>query len=117
MTPAIALVAITMYIPRGPVTFCGQQVADIAVPWVAMPYSQHGITWECGDRVGVMIDGQVRVYTALDTGPFGAYCVRQLDGTCPPIAADIPQQHKPFPGLSAVGRVWVIRSKRAGGRR
>ena len=107
MNPAaIALVgAITMYIPHGPVTFCGHYVDQIKDPWFALPVSTHGIEWECGDVIVVWADGASHIGYALDAGPFGAYCVRQLDGSCPPIAVDVPKQHTWFPGLSTTGYV------------
>ena len=110
----LALVAITMYHPAayGPITYCGTYcgtyVAD-APPWVAVPveWYESGLV-SCGDRIGILADGEVHILLALDAGPFGSHCVRQLDGSCPPIAADVPDAHAWFPGLSTTGRVWSV---------
>lgn len=112
MTAFALVVSITMYIPHGPVTFCGQMVDEMASPWVAMPYRDHGITWQCGDSIGLWSDGKLHVYPALDTGPFGAFCVMQPDGTCPSIAADVPEPWTWFGGTSTTGRVFNMTEKR-----
>jgi hypothetical protein len=62
----------------------------------------------CADKIGVLADGKVRVFYALDAGPFGRHCVMQPDGACLPIAVDVPAPHAWFDGLSATGRVWNV---------
>lgn len=90
----------------------GQGLAydDAAPAWVALPVSEHGISWQCGDLVylsGVDAKGQPwsLMARALDAGPLARYCVEMEEG-CAPIAADIPQPWAPFDGLSA--RVFVF---------
>ena len=70
-------------------------------PWIALPASQHGITWQCGDLIYIPGLGTFR---ALDAGPFGDHCVVTGD-QCLPIVADIPTIHAPFK-LSMAGE-WV----------
>ncbi len=84
---------------------------DLSPPWVALPYSLHNITWMCGDLILVrehLDDGTTRslMARALDTGPFGGYCVAQGDGECMPIVVDVPELHVTWETLSA--RVEVI---------
>lgn len=100
--------AITMYLLHSSVLFCGVTVTETTGIWFALPVSEHGITWECGDRICIDAGGERHCGDALDGGPFGSYCVRQLDGTCPRIAADVPQPHAWFEGLSTVGKVWNV---------
>jgi hypothetical protein len=74
-----------------------------------MPVETYGTEWQCGDKIGVYDGEKVRVFAALDAGPFGAFCVRQLDGTCYPIVADIPEPHW-WGGsdISMPARVWNV---------
>ena len=104
MTP----VAVTMYLLHTSVLFCDVVVDADTPPWIAMPVSQHGITWQCGDRIAVNDGDVTRYFTALDAGPFGAHCVLQPGGDCLPIAADVPEPWAWFDGLSTVGRVWNV---------
>lgn len=99
---------VTMYLLHSSLLFCGEVVTPDTEPWLAMPYQDYGVTWECGDRIGVFDGEKVRVFTALDAGPFGRFCVEQPTGTCLPIAADIPEPWAWFPGLSTTGRVWNV---------
>ena len=100
--------AVTMYVLHSSVLFCDVVVTTDTPPWVAMPYEQHGITWQCGDRIAIRDGNVVRYFTALDAGPFGRHCVIQPGGACYPIAADVPQPHAWFEGLSTVGKVWNV---------
>ncbi len=106
----IELVALTYYTAtlNVDVTFCG------------LPYGTPGIAWpfdvaggQCGDIIRIEADGQVFHWPAIDSGAFGRHCVRQLDGSCPRIGADIPEflwwKH---PRLSTLGTV-VNLSERA----
>lgn len=108
----VVTVAVTMYIPHTDVLFCGGLVSQQTGPWVAMPYRDLGVTWECGDDIGIWADGELHVYPAKDTGPFGRFCVRQLDGSCPSIAADVPEPWAWFGGTSTLGRVFNMERKR-----
>jgi len=63
-------------------------------PWVALPVSEYGHSWQCGDLSKVTIyhaDGTTEAFTAhaLDAGPFGRHCVVTGDG-CLPIVVDVP---------------------------
>jgi len=94
----VAAVA-TMYTDIGPL-YCGGHTSTTQEPWLALPISQLGTTWQCGDLYYLRFsDGTTLMARALDAGPFAKYCV-QLDNNCLPIVADIPQAHAPFPGLS-----------------
>jgi hypothetical protein len=104
---ALAILAITMYIPHTDVLYCGGYVSETTIPWVAKPVNSD---WECGEKVGIWYsDGTIGVYTVLDAGPFDDYCVRQPDGTCPPIAFDVPLQWWHWTGISTTAvRVWSV---------
>ena len=106
---AFITIALTIY--AGPYVgqplFCGGYYDDASPPWVAMPYRDLGVTWECGDRIGILADGELRVFTAMDAEPFGAYCVMQPDGECLGIGADVPKHLAWFYG-STTGRVWNV---------
>lgn len=107
----LAVVALTVY--AGPYVnqplYCGGVYTTTTAPWVAMPIRDYGITWECGDTIGILADGEVRTFLALDAGPFGAYCVMQPDGSCPEIGADVPKPHWWKPGkLSTIGMVYNV---------
>lgn len=89
----------------------GLVYGDATEPWVALPVSEYGITWECGDLIyvgGTDATGEPWSLTAraLDAGPLAKYCI-EVDEQCMPIAVDIPEPLAPFPGLSA--RVsWLV---------
>jgi len=81
-------------------------------PWVALPASEHGVSWWCGDLVylsGVDAEGQPwsLMARALDAGPLAGYCVmvpnqsKSGERECVPIGADIPAPFAPFAGMSA----------------
>jgi hypothetical protein len=71
-------------------------------PWVALPFGEFGDTWQCGDLVYVRVQGYPSIMArALDTGPFGDYCVIWGTGECLLIVVDIPLYYATFPGLSA----------------
>ena len=87
---------------------------EAAAPWVALPVSEHGITWECGDLVyvgGVDANGEPwsLLARALDAGPLAGYCVEMPaeEGAmtaplqCVPIGVDVPAPFAPFAGTSA----------------
>jgi hypothetical protein len=102
------MTSVTMYlITAGAITFCGVPVDD-APPWVAMPYRDFGLVWECGDVIAIDDGDTVRTFLALDAGPFGAHCVVQPSGECLSIAADVPELHWWCDGLSTTGRVWNV---------
>jgi len=107
---ALALVAITVY--AGPYVgeplFCGGVYDEMTAPWVAMPDAFWEKGGTCGQQVGMMINGQVYVYTVLDRIAPGDWYVIQPDGAWLPIAADLPAMYAPFEGLSTVGRVWNV---------
>lgn len=97
--------AVTMYTDRG-LTRCGALTSEIEGAWVAVPASQLGTVYLCGDLVllgGVDADGEPWSYLGRvqDTGYLGGRCVVQPDGRCAPIWFDLPEEHVPFPGLSA----------------
>lgn len=106
----LVLLAITVY--AGPYVgeplYCGGFYDETTAPWAAMPESFWEGGGECGHKVGVLIDGEVHVYTVLDRMAPGDWYVIQPDGTWLPIGADLPALHAPFEGLSTVGRVWNI---------
>ena len=108
----LAVLAITMYVPHTNLLYCGEFVSDQTEPWFALPVSEHGITWECGDRICVDADGARHCGWAKDAGPFGRFCVLQLDGTCPRIAVDVPEAWAWFEGLSTTGQVWNVSAVR-----
>jgi hypothetical protein len=95
---------VTMYLLHSSLLFCGEVVTPDTVPWVAMPVETYGVEWQCGDRIAIYDGVQVRVFTALDAGPFGRFCVRQPSGECYPIAADVPEPWAWFPGLSTTAK-------------
>jgi len=68
--------------------------------WLALPFKNYGITWQCGDLI--YIPG-VGMFRALDAGPFGDHCVVTGD-QCLPIVADAPVIHVGFE-LSMTGKV------------
>ena len=80
-------------------------------PWIALPVEdyQSGKV-QCGDLMYIrfkLSDGSTSTLMAraLDAGPFASYCVRQLDGSCPSIAADVPVYWWPVEGISAWAEV------------
>lgn len=75
--------------------------SDDTPKWIALPSSQLGVTWQCGDRIYVPGHG---TYQALDSGPFAAHCVVYGD-QCAPIVGDVPAIHAPFEGTSIQGRI------------
>jgi len=61
-------------------------------PWVAFPVERYQSgEVQCGDWIVVKFPSGQRLYArAWDAGGFGAYCVRQHDGSCPSIEMGIP---------------------------
>lgn len=93
--------------------FCGGTYAADTAPWVALPYRDYRGSWDCGEPVylsGVDAYGSPwSLYArAMDTGPFGALCVKQPDGSCPQIVADVPMFLAPFSGLSSACSVRMM---------
>ena len=83
MKTALALVAITVY--AGPYVgeplFCGGVYDEMTAPWVAMPDAFWEKGGTCGQQVGMMINGQVYVYTVLDRiAPGDWYVVHSYSG-------------------------------------
>ena len=74
-------------------------------PWVALPFDRYGIDWACGDLIYIRTPTGSIMARALDTGPFGGYCVAQGDGECLPIVADVPVYWATWEGLSSTGEV------------
>jgi len=102
-----ALVAVTYYTATlGAPLFCGGYYGEIGV---AVPEFS---PWQCGDPIMIDADGKQFVYPVADRGRFDNNCVMQLNGTCLPIAVDVPEHLKWFDGMSTVGRVWNL-SERA----
>ena len=97
------IVSITMYTGTiGAPLFCGGTY-DPAQSWVAWDFAVNG--GQCDDIIRITtLDGTVYEEPARDSGKFGHHCVRQLDGTCPRIAVDVPQHLAWFPGLSTLPR-------------
>jgi len=107
----MTLVAVTYYTYTvGAPLYCGG-VVDYSREWVAWDFAANG--GQCGDTISITTaDGVTRRYLALDSGRFGRYCVRQRDGSCPPIKVDVPAHVAWFPGLSTLAVV-VNLSQRA----
>lgn len=91
----------------GSALFCGGTY-DPAEVWIALPFGEYGQTWQCGDLVVLWFPGETAAEGILltvrvrDTGPFGANCVMQVDGSCIRIGVDIPRQAFPLhPARSA----------------
>lgn len=111
----LALVVLTGIITRyNPedytgVLLCGKEAAAMRTPWIALDIEGRGDVWQCGSKALLYLDGYPpMVVTVLDSGPFGRYCVRQRDGTCPGIVGDMPSQFAPFaPDLSVRAAVVV----------
>jgi len=103
MPDALLAVMITVY--GGP--FIGQPLyCDTASnhlfyttdhEWIAWDFAMYG--GQCGDIIQVTHDGVRRSFRALDSGPFGRYCV-EMPGGCVRIVADLPVHLAWFPGLS-----------------
>ena len=80
--------------------YCGGIYDESTEPWVALPIQDE--TWECGDLIFLRFEnGDTLMARALDAGPFGDNCVMQVDGSCAPIAVDVPHHLWPADGLSA----------------
>lgn len=89
---------------------CGGEYGTVSGPWIALDIRGLGWLWECRVTAMLLIDGYPPMQvTVLDSGRFGRHCVRQLDGSCPPIVGDLPTRHAPFaPDLSARGTVVIL---------
>lgn len=76
---------------------------------MAVPISwyEQGIV-ECGEKIGLLIAGEVYVSSAMDAIAPGDWYVIQPDGVWLPIYADLPEWHAPFKGLSTTGRIWSV---------
>jgi hypothetical protein len=99
-----------MYRPATNVLYCGGLVSEQTDPWFAFPVELYlSGEIECGHRFCVEGNGERHCGDARDAGEFGRFCVRQLDGTCLPIAADIPEPHW-WGGsdISMPARVWNV---------
>ena len=77
--------------------------------WIALPVEDYESgKVRCGDLMFIRFhlpDGTTTTLLAraYDAGPFASYCVMQLDGSCPSIAADVPVYFWPGEGIS----VWA----------
>ena len=92
--------------PQNPLTY-----SPSTPPWIALPVEDYesGKVW-CGKPYYLIFhlpDGSTSTLMAraYDAGPFASYCVRQLDGSCPSIAADVPVYWWPVEGISAWAEV------------
>lgn len=74
---------------------------------VPVEWYEQGIV-ECGEKIGLFINGDVYVFCAMDAIARGDWYVIQPGGEWLPIYADLPQMHAPFEGLSTVGRMWSV---------
>jgi hypothetical protein len=106
MTSVLAITYYTATIAVDPL-FCGGVYGDIGVAW---DFAVNG--GQCGDIIRIVAAGRTVDAPALDSGRFGLHCVRQLDGTCPRIAVDVPHHMAWWRGTSTTGRVWNL-SERA----
>lgn len=108
---ALAVVAVTMYIPHTDVLYCGGLVSEQVRPWVAMPV---GGPWKCGEEIAIWYeDGEIEFYVIADGGPFINNCVMQVDGECLPIAFDVASPWWHRPGISARAvKVWSVTAKK-----
>jgi len=71
---------------------------DPVYTWIAWDFGTYG--GQCGDVIAVYTDDrQVHRFRALDSGPFGAYCVQE-GADCIPIVADVPEPFVWWYGLS-----------------
>ncbi|MCK5643047.1 MAG: hypothetical protein KAJ19_19725 [Gammaproteobacteria bacterium] len=86
--------------PQNPLTY-----DQATQPWVALPFDKYGIDWLCGDLILLRTPTGSIMARALDTGPFGGYCVAQGDGECLKIVADVPIYWATWPGLFSPGEV------------
>ena len=94
---------------RGPIgnpLFCATSSEPLyydqsSPPWVALPVSQFGVTWERGDLLLIRPQGASSLMArALDAGPFGDHCIATGD-QCLPIVVDVPAHLATWEGLSA----------------
>lgn len=95
--------------------YCGGYYEVDAAPWFAVPISQLGQLYQCGDLIyahGITRDGEPwsMLGRVRDVGPFGAHCVRAED-TCAPIVFDVG--NAPFDELSARLDGWTNITERA----
>ena len=101
------IVIATWYVAAaGAPLFCGGTY-NPSETWVALP---QGGDWECGQLVALhFLDGSVLVARVRDTGPFGAYCVIQPDGSCIRIGVDVPRHAWPreFGGKRSAA-IWMF---------
>jgi len=88
---------------------CGGEYGTVDTPWIALDIQGMGLTWECGDTALLLFEGHPPMRVAvLDSGRFGRHCVKQSDGSCPPIVGDLPTRYAPFaPDLSARGAILI----------
>jgi len=72
--------------------YCGGVYDVQAEPWIALPISELGYSWECGDLVYLRFaDGSTLMARAMDAGPLGLYNVQGQA-----IMADVPVHLAPF---------------------
>ncbi len=105
-------VAVTWYALHSMVLFCDVIVTADTEPWVAMPAAWYENGGECGDRVGIKADGEIRYFVALDRIAPGDWYVVQPEGTYKRLGADVPDRFAWFPSLSTTGRVWRVEDLR-----
>ncbi len=84
---------------------CGG-IYDTSRDWIALDLDYLD-GWECGHRIGVLIDHEIYVFYVYDTGPLSDYCV-YFGSECVPIIGDLPFHAYPASGLSVRAMVWNI---------
>jgi len=90
--------------PHTGALYCGGYSDTVGVPFVALPVSQYDHAWQCGDLVYLRLEsGDTLMARAMDAGPFGDNCVVQRDGSCAPIAVDVPAAFWPLGEQLSVG--------------
>lgn len=78
----------------------GEIYSEATEPWVALPVSQLGVTWNPHDLIYLSWgNGDALLARAKDTGPIGRYYVEQWGHTR--IGVDVPCHLWPVAGISA----------------
>jgi hypothetical protein len=91
-----------LYLTPSPLR-CGG-VYDTTVPWVAMGIDAKYAV--CGDKVIITgEDGIPREFIVRDSGHLSKYCIKERDGGCVEIIADIPRHAVWWEGMSTKAMV------------
>jgi len=92
--------------------YCGGEYTS-SQQWLALPVEMYqGGETQCGDMFAIWQDGNLMYLPALDAGGFGPYCVRDEEGECHDIIADLPRHVYPT-GEGRSFRGYIINSQRA----